>query len=551
MRRSNWFLRVISRMFTPVIKLFLIKKKVTVVQRIGTCFALLFILAGPLSRDVQANPLSCPVEHQLVIDFDNGAGWNLCWESKRRENIVLSDIHYRAANRQPFKVIGTLRLAQLHVTYDDSNITYNDVTQFGLGGGYVTTLTERDCPLGELIDINGRAGLCKTYSRGVDAYRTSTEARVSEIVTLFSISQVGSYSYIVTWKFFDDGSIEPSIGAAGALQRSTDSASSPYGRELEGVPGKSWLSHTHNYYWRIDIDLGDKATDDVVSEVFYKADKAGRRARHIERLGVESARKIDPTSMLAWYITDSFGETSNPAEAPGFIIEPINYGHKLVRSALEPFTEFDFFVTRQNDCERFISENAVFNPGCGSNILEFVNDESLINEDVVAWHRVSFHHVPRNEDRYHMHSHWDGFVMQARNLSATTPGHNGVIDNSPPVLSVPDFLQSVAGEQVDMNLLASDADADALTFIATGLPDGVKLTSEGVLSGSVKASGNYRVVVRVQDAIYTSSALIQWQVSSKSGVGVMPWAFLFSLVLLRILGSKLIEDSVLSRMTWC
>ena len=375
--------------------------------------SLLYLFSGTL----MAQP-DCPAENQINVQFDNGAGWSMCWESKQRENIVLSNVHYQAAGSEPFAVFNSLRLSQLHVSYDDSNVNYNDITQFGLGGGYVSTLTDADCPNGRLIEIGGRAGLCELVSTGDDSYNTAAETRQSQSLSVFSTSQVGSYSYLVTWKFFADGSVQPSIGAAGALQRSSKDPSSPFGRKLEGVDDKSWLSHTHNYYWKIDFDLGEKANDDVVSELQFTTDNEGRRAQSTTALTVESARAIDPSKMTSWLISD--GDADNP-HIPGFLIEPVNYGHKHVSTVTEPHTEFDFFVTRQNDCERFVSENAKYYPDCDENILEFVNDENLIGEDIVVWHRISFHHVPRNEDRHVMHSHWDGFVMEARNLQLQSP----------------------------------------------------------------------------------------------------------------------------------
>jgi len=95
--------------------------------------------------------LSCPAENRIEAQFENGAAWQMCWDSRLRENIVLSE----------------------HVTYDDSNVTYNDVTQFGLGAGYISTLTEEDCPGGKLTDIAGRAGLCELMSTGDDSYSTA------------------------------------------------------------------------------------------------------------------------------------------------------------------------------------------------------------------------------------------------------------------------------------------------------------------------------------------------------------------------------------------
>lgn len=497
------------------------------------CCSLLKALFLLLPFTLHATPLSCPVEHRVSVDFENGAGWDLCWESKRRENIVLSEVHYRTANNKSKKVVSSMRLAQLHVTYDDSNITYNDVTQFGLGGGYVAELSDAECPDGELIDVNGKPGMCKRVTRGDDAYRTMTESRLTEALTLFSVSQIGAYSYLVNWKLSDDGSIAPSVGAAGALQRSSDNPDSLYGRELEGVKNKSWLSHTHNYYWRVDFDLGESSVDDIVSEVTFKTDSSGRRVRSVERLKVESARKIDPTSMRAWHITD---KSADVLEAPGYVIEPLSYGHKLVRTLIEPFTDYDFFVTRQNDCERFISENSKFNPGCGDDVLDFVDNESLLDQDIVIWHRVSFHHVPRNEDRYHMHSHWDGFAIKARNLSKSTPGHSGVVENSPPALAAPAQLVSELSEQINFSLLAADPDGDDLTFTAVDLPEGVNISAAGVLQGTTITPGNYRSVISVTDKKQTSSALIQWQISgaeSSGGSGAVTPILLFLVCLCR------------------
>ena len=364
----------------------------------------------------------CPLENQINARFDNGAGWSMCWDSRKRENIVLSNVSYQSPDSEPYPVFSSLRLSQLHVSYDDSSVNYNDVTQFGLGGGYVTTLEEHDCPGGRLIDIAGRPSLCERISAGDDSYTTASETRKSQSLTVFSTSQVGSYAYLITWKFFADGTVQPSIGAAGALQRSSKDAHSHFGRELEGVEDKSWLSHTHNYYWQIDFDLGNSASDDQVSELQFLTDSEGRRARVSTRLSTEAARSIEPEKMTSWLISD--GNASLPA-TPAYLIEPVNYGHKHVSAVTEPFTEFDFFVTRQNDCERFVSENAKYYPECHENILEFVNNESLENEDIVVWHRISFHHVPRNEDRHVMHSHWDGFIMEARNLHHQTPDYDG------------------------------------------------------------------------------------------------------------------------------
>ena len=490
------------------------------------------VLWMAVSNNAVAAPLNCPVENRISVDFENGAGWDMCWESRLRENIVLSDIYYRNVESNELKIISSLRLAQLHVTYDDDEVTFNDVTQFGLGGGHVSVLIDTDCPDGELVDINGRAGMCKRLSIGDSAFHTSGEARLKEVLTLFSISQVGAYAYLVTWKFYDDGSVAPSVGAAGALQRSSDDEHTLFGRQLGGVPEKSWLSHTHNYYWRIDFDLGDDATDDVVNEVSYTTDEKGRRSRSVERLVSESAREIDPDNLLAWHISSGAEDFTR---APGYVIEPLSYGHKLVHKETEPFTEFDFFVTRQDDCERFITENAKFHPECGEDILEFVNDESLIDEDIVVWHRISFHHVPRNEDRHRMHSHWDGFLMRASNMSSLTPGHSGQIGNSPPELVLPTDLRHSTSEEIEVKIVASDPDGDELLYQARGLPDGISINASGVITGVAEKSGIYDVTVVVSDSVNTLTGSFKWQIEGVQSGSLDPiiWMALALLAVVR------------------
>lgn len=463
-------------------------------------------------------PLSCDVEHQITADFNDGSGWEMCWTSTRQENIVLSEIHYRSSDQQRLKVISSIRLAQLHVTYDDARVTYNDVTQFGLGGGHISTLFESDCPEGDLIDISERAGLCKQISSGNTAFHADNETDQKEMLNLFSVSLVGSYAYLVTWKFYDDGTIKPSVGAAGALQRSSDHEHADYGRELEGTPDKVWLSHTHNYYWRIDFDIGENAQDDVVTEISYPMDDSGRRPKQEERLLNETARKINPENLTSWYITN---DSDNILEAPGYLIEPLHYGHKLVRPANEPFTDFDLFITRQKDCERYINENTKFNPECGDDILQYTDNESLVNQDLVVWHRISFHHVPRNEDKQHMHSHWDGFSMQARNLSDSTPRHSGFIDNTAPSIEPIANQSNKIGDSIEIGIVASDADNDSLVYRHTDLPEGLSVSNDGVIQGEIKEAGHFQTTVQASDGTHTTSTHFNWEVEggTKSGSG--------------------------------
>ncbi len=471
---------------------------------------LIVLVCAPKGVWAQATP-ECSGDASIKETFSNGARWEMCWASRIRENLVLNDVFYTPPNGERKRIFSSARLSQLHVAYDDSDVTYNDITQYGLGGGYLVNLAQADCPYGELLYVQTRPAICRWRSKGQDNYRSASRSVSAESLTLFSVSQVGAYAYIVTWKFFSDGAIEPQIGATGALQRNSDKTELPFGRILQGDNQTLWLSHTHNYYWRLDFDLGQSATDDVVTESKTLLMDSGQRQTQVERFTTEQARIIDSDSPVSWEIWDNLSGDKPNENDSGYRIEPIRYGHRLERKEKEPYTEFDFFVTVANECERFASQNARFNPDCLNHVAQFVNDESLVNADITLWHRVSFHHVPRSEDQRHMHTHWDGFTIEPVNIHKSTPGID-VANNQAPVLSAIGNQSGVVGSVIDWQLVASDADGDSIQFTALNLPNGLTMSESGRVLGTLNQVGRFDVQIALSDEIASTEQTFSWSV---------------------------------------
>ncbi|NND92640.1 MAG: hypothetical protein HKN42_17435 [Granulosicoccus sp.] len=475
--------------------------------------ALLACLSTSTSTSTaQAVELNCDAHSRISESFDNGARWDLCWESRIRENLVLSEVHYTPPGGEPLRVLSSARLSQLHVAYDDSDVTYNDVTQYGLGGGYLQTLSAADCPLGNLLNVQTRPAICRWRNQGDAAYRTANRAATTQSLNLFSVSQVGAYAYIINWTFHDDGAVEPGVGATGALQRSSSDTKLPFGRLLQGDPDTLWLSHTHNYYWRLDFDLGSAANDDRFSETRYVPQSDGTRIRQTRRFRTEQALSIQPEMQQRWQISASDGEDS-----PAYLIEPTHLGHRFVRTDVEPYSEYDLFVTVASDCERFASQNARFNPDCLNDVLQYVDGQSIVDEDIVLWHRVGFHHMPRSEDQRHMHAHWDGFVMQAQNVLPGTSGLSG-LPNQAPVWQQLIDRDGETGADIHTQLQADDADNDILSYSATGLPPGVSLSTRGHLHGRLQQAGLYTVEVVVRDDHSHAVESFKWTVGEVAPV---------------------------------
>ena len=57
-------------------------------------FTLAFLAVAGAMSSASAAELNCDSASRITQTFSNGASWDLCWESRIRENLVLSDVHY-------------------------------------------------------------------------------------------------------------------------------------------------------------------------------------------------------------------------------------------------------------------------------------------------------------------------------------------------------------------------------------------------------------------------------------------------------------------------
>ena len=80
------------------------------------------------------------------------------------------------------------------------------------------------------------------------------------------------------------------------------------------------------------------------------------------------------------------------------------------------------------------------------------------------------------------------------------------LPNNPPVVTNPGNRSGYTGVAVSLAIAASDADGEALTFSATGLPAGLSINSAtGVITGTPGTAGNYTVTVTARDALASAS----------------------------------------------
>lgn len=383
--------------------------------QIGVFGLLCFALLMTWQRNAHAAEF-CSDAYYIDVKLPNQARWDMCWEHRTREGIVLSKIHYTPRNGERRLVLNQAGLAQIHVPYDDNGARYHDISDYGLGGTYMSTLNQTDCPGGKLLSFGSKAVVCQQNEARGAAFSTNTERLQGNSFSLFSVSKIGAYNYIPLWRFLDDGSIEPGVGATGALQRFGDRNSEQQGWLI--AENKVGIAHLHNFFWRLDFDLNGTSNDDYVEELNF-TNNAGKTSLTRTRFSSEVARSVDPTSSRSWRVVDGMAKNTKGL--------PISYEIRLpqteqqdVGPASEAFTQNDLYVTRHNSCELFASHNPTLN-NCANNLADFANGESLTGADLVVWPSTTFYHMPRAEDAPHMDAHWSYISLVPRDWHTNNP----------------------------------------------------------------------------------------------------------------------------------
>jgi Cu2+-containing amine oxidase len=383
-------------------------------------YAVILLAAALAARSAHAGP-DCSGSHLVDQTLANGARWQLCWDTDTNTGVEYDQIYYTPPSGPERKVLVQGAFAQIHVPYDDNGARFHDVTDYGAGGSHLQSLTATDCPGGTRTKVGGTYVLCQIVrSRGL-AYHAASSKATGTLVELFSVSAIGAYNYIPTWRFLDDGAIEIAVGASGTLQRFiNNNPSLAYrGWPLDSASNRIGISHLHNYYFRLDFDLGGTPNDDVFERIEEVPDgSAATRTRAFTPFVSEGADDVSPDTARSWRIRD--GAQNSFGHSISYELVPVESGHRDVGPSYEPWTEHAIYVTRYKSNERFISHNDIIS-GAPPDVTQFISPaDSLSGADLVVWYGIQFHHIPRDEDESEMHAHWSTFRIQPRDWNEHT-----------------------------------------------------------------------------------------------------------------------------------
>lgn len=361
------------------------------------------------------NTSSCPTGNTINKTFSSGAAWDMCWEVRDEEGVVLSDVHYKPAGKVRRRVLGEASLSQIQTEYDDGSATEFLVTQYGLGGNNLQTLTSPMCEGGQLHKHDSRNVLCEVTKSNGYAYRyRNDKRRLGSKLDILSASNINAREFIIKWSFLENGAIDVASGLTGKFNKITSNIENGWQVTAQNKIATGFTDH---YFWRMDFDIAYDNGDDIIEQIksIPSADRL-TKTKQIQTISTEFAASFSPVDKKFWRVKDQ-NVTNDANKAISYEVVMLNYAQQSKGNSNSAWLNNDVFMTRYNACERFAVQNPTNN--CGSNVSQFLNTENIYAKDVVFWYRLSKHTLPRDEDFSAAPIQWSHFILLPRDWTSS------------------------------------------------------------------------------------------------------------------------------------
>jgi Cu2+-containing amine oxidase len=350
--------------------------------------------------------LLCP--NVIVQDFPSSGPprttWRICWrevagsDSAHNPNgLVIGPVYFRPSPNAAFiEVMYDMRVSDYFVPYHPGSPRFYDLSGFNFT---LTNVSAADCPAsvgGAVVSPH----VCKeVHDRGL-LWKDAAGVRRGEELVLWGAINAANYRYIQEYTFRDDGFILGRVGATG-----------------QNLPGAATVPHSHDAYWRLDMDLGGAAPNNVTHATHAEnpADPAGVATDTLTPVATGagfswSARGHDTLVISNPNLTNAQGHLSEY-----HLVEMVTGGG--ITSHYEPFTHDDLWVTHFDPAQFAASKLPSY---VGTNVA---------NADVVLWVKATIHHHPRDEDGLNGTGSvngtadvmWSGFALIPHNLFNCSP----------------------------------------------------------------------------------------------------------------------------------
>ncbi|XP_061447171.1 membrane primary amine oxidase-like [Rhineura floridana] len=231
-------------------------------------------------------------------------------------------------------------------------------------------------------------------------------------LVLRSVATLGNYDYVWDFIFHPNGAIESKVRATGYI-----TSSFLYGDGLDygNRVGDHTLGtiHTHFINYKVDLDVGGVQNSLIANDMTFETVKAPWSPEH-EIHQMKMVKKVlDTEDKAAFRLDDSmpryiyFAANSKNkwGHYRGYRIQPISFSgdHLPETDPMEraiSWARYKLAVTKRKEEEPFstsiYNQNDPWTPSVA--FADFIDNETIVNEDLVAWITTGFLHIPHAED---------------------------------------------------------------------------------------------------------------------------------------------------------
>lgn len=363
---------------------------------------------------------------ERVVEWE---GWRFEWVLQPVEGLVLKDVSFHGR-----KVLKYAGLAELFTAYDQGQPRPLDLSQNGLGEPRMPIVPGVDCSSGEWCRVFDASG--KEITKGSVPMVMMHEERTGpnylgqfgrtpgKTLVIWSAGRFSGgedgYTFLLRWKFRDDGTLIPEVGATGVPQHLRTGDSSPTGAFIGFNRKKEKVfapSHVHSYLFRLDFDVD--GPDNTVEEFNCETDKKNPRQAQCTwtPLVKETGRPCNAETFRSWRVVNHKSKNAL-GHSRSYQLMPNSSG--IFRGHPdEKAVHADLWVTLAKSVEQ--PRTKADDRTALDALPAYADGESIENRDVVLWYWLSFHHFPRSEDWMHQPMVWRSFEIMPRDFLDGSP----------------------------------------------------------------------------------------------------------------------------------
>ncbi len=393
-----------------------------------------------------------------VVAWDR---WRFHLRSDARVGTIISTVTWRDGDADR-PVLYEGNLSEIFVPYMDparnwSTRTFLDAGEYSRGGLADTMTPGIDCPdnavffNGIFVDDDGRpkdkprvACLFERYAGDLN-WRHGEEGRPKrELVTRW-MALLGNYDYVLDWIFESDGQMRIAIGATGIVEtrmaKSGTAGDAGAGGPRDDAHGRFVdqhivaVNHDHYFNYRIDLDV-DGVRNSFVRDLIKEQRLDAGHPRGSIWVTQQSLARTEQDGRLAgdmmepslWRVTsadrrNAVGYPTSYQLLPGMSAQPVTQDDYTMKRA--GFTSHSLWVTPYRADERYAAGDYPTRSLSGQGLPAWTAANRPIEDtDLVLWHTIGMHHVPRAEDWPVMPTLWHDFKLRPFDFFDRNPSLN-------------------------------------------------------------------------------------------------------------------------------